>query len=69
MSAWKLFLLLPRLVLHRSSRGGIISKKTLQERFHRFARGEWLQVLAAGEEAAESCARQSEDPFQSVRVC
>ena len=57
--AWKLFLLLPRLVLYRSSRGGIISKKTLQERFHQFARGEWLQLLAAGEEAAESRVRGS----------
>ena len=57
--AWKLFLLLPRLVLHRSSRGGIISKKTLQARFHRFARGEWLQLLAAGEDAAESRVRGS----------
>ena len=39
---------LPRLVLHRSSRGGMLSTKTLQERLHWNARGEWLQFGSSG---------------------
>ena len=51
--AWKLFLLLPRLLLFRSCRGGTIPKKKLQDRFSLFARGEWLQLLRLSQDAAE----------------
>ena len=37
--AWKLFLLLPRLLLHKPPRGGLIPKCQLQERFADFAAG------------------------------
>ena len=37
--AWKLFLLLPRLLLHKSPRGGQIQKSRLIERFSDFAGG------------------------------
>ena len=35
---WKFFLLLPRLLLFRPARGGLISKKKLEERFADFVR-------------------------------
>ena len=39
--AWKLFLLLPRMILWKPSRGGLVPKGKLQERFAAFARGDW----------------------------
>ena len=47
---WKLFLLLPRLLLFRPARGGLISKKKLEERFADFVRGEWLSLLEGQQE-------------------
>ena len=41
---WKLFLLLPRLLLHRSPRGGKIPKAQLQRRMEAFSRGDWAPV-------------------------
>ena len=50
---WKL---LPRMLLHRPPRGGLIAKDKLHERFQSFTRGEWLMLLEASgrfdEEAA-----------------
>ena len=42
---WKLFMLLPRLLLFRPRRGGKVSKKTLEERFQMFQEGRWLELL------------------------
>ena len=42
---WKLFLLLPRMLLFRYPRGGNIPKQRLVERFASFSRGEWEQLL------------------------
>ena len=42
---WKLFLLLPRLLLHCRPWGGVSSRDKLQFRFAKFARGEWLELL------------------------
>ena len=53
---WKLFLLLPRLLLHRRPRGGVISRDKLQLRFAKFARGEWLELLQESEECDERAA-------------
>ena len=50
--AWKAFLLLPRLLLHKPPRGGLIQKKRLEERLE-FARGNWLSLLTASEQCAE----------------
>ena len=44
---WKLFLLLPRMLLHRSGRGGFISKSKLVQRFDDFCGGQWAQLLSA----------------------
>ena len=43
--AWKLFLLLPRLLLHRPPRGGLVPKSRLLERFSLFATGHWAELL------------------------
>ena len=45
--AWKLFLMLPRMLLSRPPRGGEVPKKKLQDRFAAFARGEWAQLVEA----------------------
>ena len=44
---WKLFLLLPRLLLHRSPRRGTIPRSKLLKRFDLFNRGEWISLLEA----------------------
>ena len=44
---WKLFLLLPRLLLHKPVRGGLVPKKTLEARFHMFQMGQWHELLDA----------------------
>ena len=47
---WKLFLLLQRMLLHRSPRGGLIPRAKLLDR-----RGRWIDLLTASEE----CCRQA----------
>ena len=45
--AWKGFLLLHRLLLHRKCRGGKIAKDKLKERFDLFQSGRWAQLLGS----------------------
>ena len=52
--AWKLFLLLPRLLLFRPPRGGLIPRKRLEERCALCARGDWTVFLAASECSVEA---------------
>ena len=49
---WKLFLLIPRLLLFRPGRGGLIPKRKLEERANRFAAGQWLSLLAESNKVA-----------------
>ena len=42
---WKLFLLLPRILLFRPHRGGLIPKQRLFDRFLLFSRGSWTELL------------------------
>ena len=49
--AWKLFVLLPRILLFRSGRG-LIPKNEIRERFTMFADGQWLVLLRQGQEGA-----------------
>ena len=51
--AWKLFLLLPRLLLFRPARGGLIAKSRLLTRFSEFSKGHWLQLLIESRDCAE----------------
>ena len=48
---WKLFLLIPRLLLHRPPRGGKIPKAQLQRRIESFSRDEWGSLLASAQES------------------
>ena len=48
---WKLFLLLPRLLLYRPSRGGHVPRKQLEARMQQFQFGNWVGLL----EDSQSC--------------
>ena len=54
---WKLFFMLPRMLLHRNPGGGSISRAKLLARFEAFSRGEWIQLVAASEMCDEKAAR------------
>ena len=54
--AWKVFLLLPRLLLHKPPRGG---EKRMGERLELSARGKWFPLLKASEQVAEVGSRIS----------
>ena len=45
--AWKLFMLLPRMLLSRPPRGGQVPKKLLEERFQMFSVGRWAELVRA----------------------
>ena len=49
---WKLFLLLPRMLLFRPPRGGLIPKHRLLERFAMFG-GQWTELLILSRESSE----------------
>ena len=53
---WKLFLLLPRMLLHRSPRGGLIPRAKLLDRFEMFIRGRWTDLLTTSEECCPQAA-------------
>ena len=48
--AWKLFMLLPRMLLSRPPRGGQVPKKLLEERFQMFSVGRWAELVRASVE-------------------
>ena len=45
----KLLLLLPRMLLHRSRRGGLLSRDKLVARFDKFAAGHWHTLIHGGQ--------------------
>ena len=51
---WKWFFLLPRLLLFRPLRGGLVSKWKLQERMALFNAGDWAQLLLESNSIAEA---------------
>ena len=58
---WKLFLLLPRMLLQRPSRGGLVPKSKLQERLRRFAIGDWIGLLQEASMIVKCRKRPSND--------
>ena len=42
---WKLFMLIPRMLLHRRPRGGTIPREKLVQRFEQFSAGQWLELI------------------------
>ena len=53
---WKLFLLLPRMVLHRSPRGSLVGRDKLTARFDKFAAGQWHDLIVSSNRCAEEAA-------------
>ena len=53
---WKLFLLLPRMFLHRAPRGGTIPKAKLLGRFDLFNAGAWLDLFEASRKVNQQAA-------------
>ena len=53
---WKLFLLLPRMMLHRPPRGGLLGKDKLVARFDQFVAGDWHELILASVKCAEDAA-------------
>ena len=49
---WKLFFLLPRLLLFKPPRGGLVPRGRLQERMSKFASGEWELLLRVSLESS-----------------
>ena len=63
---WKLFFLLPRMLLSGPPRGGHISKDKLSGRFAEFGRGHWLGLIRVGMDCAEASATASRRRRRSV---
>ena len=55
---WKLFMLLPRLLLHRPARGGMVPRKKLEERVSCFQEGMWLRLLEESQSSQSSSRRR-----------
>ena len=55
--AWKLFLLLPRMLLHRPARGELVPSAKLVERFVQFARGPWADLVEESIRSAKAGSR------------
>ena len=55
--AWKLFLLIPRMLLFRPARGGLLPRGQLEERFNQFMSGQWTQLLIASRECSDQACR------------
>ena len=50
---WKLFLILPRMLLSRKPRGGSISREALHTIFRQFAEGLWEPLIEFARDASE----------------
>eukprot|EP00973_Karenia_brevis_P055719 7748744-Karenia_brevis.AAC.1 len=59
-AAWKLFVLIPRMLLRRTAQDGEEGKKEFLERMRRFNRGDWTELLleAAASGRGEQHGRQ-----------
>ena len=53
VKAWKLFLLFPRLLLHKQPRGGHVPKSRSKDRFTDFARSSWGHLLTQSRQCAD----------------
>ena len=54
---WKLFMLLPRLLLHKPPRGGNVPRHKLITRFEHFAQGQWGSLIRDSMDACEIASR------------
>ena len=56
---WKLFFMLPRMLLQKPGRGGLVPKSKLRERFAQFADGRWMDLIVSSREAAVAASRRT----------
>ena len=49
---WKLFFMLPRMLLQKPGKGGLVPKSKLRERFVQFADDRWMDLIVSSREAA-----------------
>ena len=56
---WKLFHMLPRMLLRRPPRGRAVSREKVFDRFSRFSQGEWLGLIEEGRVLSEQSASAS----------
>ena len=47
---WKFFFFLPRMLLSRPCRGGLVPRRKLETRFQKFFAGDWAGLVADSEE-------------------
>ena len=64
--AWKLLLLLPRMLLCRPAQTGAIGKRTMQQRATTFAAGQWQQLLASVRSPETGRCRDASNPEASA---
>ena len=55
--AWKLFGLIPVMLLHRPQGCGSVGKQELAERANKFGRGQWRELLASSQEVPKKIHR------------
>ena len=53
---WKLFVLLPRLLLFKNARGATLGKEKFAKRFDMFVDGEWAELFRTSRKCAEDMA-------------
>ena len=63
---WKLFMFVPKMLLHKPSGGGLISKEKLVGRFQMFATRKWIPLVSTCDEQAaraghRKCHRDGDD--------
>ena len=56
---WKLLMLLPRMLLQRPARGGLIAKDKLSRRFEDFVHGRWSHLIDDGRICAEQSSKDA----------
>ena len=49
---WKLFFMLPRILLQKPRKGDLVPTSKLRERFAQFADGRWMDLIVSSKEAA-----------------
>ena len=62
---WKLFLVLPRLLLHQPPRGKV-GREKLVSRFLKFSAGQWANLFRASQECSEQAATISRRKSDAV---
>ena len=65
---WKLFLMLPRLLLFRPCRGGNVHKEKLSKRFQDFSDGRWTELLAGSRKCGRRRFSGSEEETSTTQA-